>query len=107
MKELSMNPDDYNLCNPQEVQRFLMTGQAELLNFLHRIETDFSQVTECFTQYDIASSDPNSLVQLDVVTHRYIEALIALHVYYQQLLKIRDIETPVYWNRDSDPQKSN
>lgn len=106
MSELSMDPKDYNLSDPREIQRFLMTGQVELLDFLNRIETDLAQVTECFTKFDIATSDANSLVQLDVVTHRYIEALIALHVYYQQLLKIRDIETPVYWKDKFYPETS-
>jgi len=97
MSELSLQPDDYNLSNPEEVKRYLITGQAELLDFLNRVETDFSKVTELYTKCSVAEADPNTLVQLDVVTHRYIAALTSLHVFYQQLLAIRDIETPKYY----------
>jgi len=103
MSELSLNPENYNFKNPTEIQRYLMTGQAEMLDFLNRIETDFAQVTELYTKFSVVDTDPNTLVQLDVVTHRYIAALTSLHVFYQQLLSIRDIETPRYYSDNFYP----
>lgn len=97
MKELSMDPKDYNLSDPQEVQRFLMTGQAELLNGLNALESDLSIITEVFSQTDVSIADVDKLLQLDKVLHPYIQAFICIHVYYQQLLKIRDINTPRHW----------
>jgi hypothetical protein len=97
MKELSMDPKDYNLSDPVEIQRFLMTGQAELLDSLNTLESDFSIITEVFSQTDVSSADANKLLQLDKVLHPYIQAFICIHVYYQQLLKIRHIDTPRHW----------
>jgi hypothetical protein len=92
-----MDLNDYDISNPQDLQRFLMVAQAELLNCLHTIELDFSRITECYTTCDVSSGSADSLLKIDKVTYEYIMALIALHVYYQELLKIRDIETPTYW----------
>jgi len=103
MSELSLRPEDYNFKNPTEIQRYLLTGQAEMLDFLNRIETDFAQVTELYTKFSVVDTSPDTLVQLDVVTHRYISALMSLHVFYQQLLSIRDIETPQYYSKEFYP----
>jgi len=95
--DISLNPEDYNLSNPKEIERFLMNGQVALLESFNKVEIDLPTVTGFFTQTDIATGDVNRLVKLDSLLHRYIEALIAIQVYYQQLLKIRDIETPNNW----------
>ena len=100
MSELSMNPDDYDLSKPEEIQRFLMVAQAELLKCLHTIETYFSKVTECFATCDISSGSDRTLLQVDKITYQYIMALISMHLFYQQLLKIRDIDTPAYWSKE-------
>jgi len=104
MSELSLRPSDYNLADPEEIKRFLMTGQVELLNFLNAIESNFPQITELYTKFDIADADPNTLVKLDLVTYQYINALTSLHVFYQQLLAIRDIETPRYYTSNFYPE---
>jgi len=105
MSEFSLKPEGYNFCDPKELERYLMTGQAELLDFLNRIEIDFAQVTELYTKFSIIDTDPNMLVKLDSVTHQYINALTALHVFYQQLLSMRNIETPVYYADHFYPDK--
>lgn len=97
MRELSMDPKDYNLTDPLEIQRFLMTGQAELLNSFNALESDLSVITEILTQTDVSIADSEKLLQLDKVLHPYIQAFICIHVYYQQLLKIRNIDTPKCW----------
>jgi len=106
MSEFNLRPENYNFCDPKELERYLMTGQAELLDFLNRIEIDFAQVTELYTKFSIIDTDPNILVKLDSVTHQYISALTALHVFYQQLLSMRNIETPVYYADHFYPDKS-
>lgn len=95
--EISLDPKDYNLSDPKEVERFLMTGQVALLENFNKVEVDLPTITGFFSQTDIATGDENRLVKLDSLLHRYIEALIAIQVYYQQLLKIRDIDTPNNW----------
>jgi hypothetical protein len=105
MSELSVDPSNYDFSDPKEVQRYILTAYAELLNCLHRVELDFAQVTECFIKTDPASAGLDKLIKLDTITYKYISALICLHVYYQQILKLRNIETPNYWPYPH-PQKS-
>lgn len=95
--DINIDPANYNLKDPKEIERFLMSGQVALLENLNKIEEDFPTVTSFFSQIDVAVGDADRLVKLDQLLHRYIEALICLQVYYQQLLKIRNIETPNNW----------
>lgn len=95
--DINLDPSSYNLKDPKDVERFLMTGQVALLENLNKIEIDLPTVTGFFSQIDVAKGDADRLVKLDQLLHRYIEALICLQVYYQQLLKIRNIETPNNW----------
>ena len=95
--DINLDPANFNLQDPKDVERFLMTGQVALLESFNKIETDLPTVTGFFSQIDVARGDADRLVKLDQLLHRYIEALICLQVYYQQLLRIRDIETPNNW----------
>lgn len=97
MKDLSLDVKDYNLTNILDIQRFLMVAQAELLNSLSKLEEDFPTITELITKVDISTANADLLKSIDNILHPYIEAFICVHVYYQQLLKIRDIITPDYW----------
>jgi len=95
--DINLDPANFNLQDPKDVERFLMTGQVALLESFNKIETDLPTVTGFFSQIDVARGDADRLVKLDQLLHRYIEALICLQVYYQQLLRIRNIETPNNW----------
>ena len=92
-----LEPSNFNLNTDDGKTKYFMTAQAELFNCLSEIEGAVSQLTSIVYSIDFELSTDEKLKDVDNVLHKYIVSWQTLHLYYQAILKIKNIESPKYY----------
>lgn len=99
----SMDPSNFDFATEEGKSKFYMTAQAELYFCLDRLETSMPEVSTIIHSIDLQLSEPELLKNINNILYQYIHSLQTFHLYYQEILKIRDIETPKYYQKDLYP----
>ena len=97
----NIEPAKFNLNNPANLSKWLMTAQAEFLTAISELQEGIHTLTDISHSIDIELSDPEMLIKVDDIFYRYIASFQAIHMYYQSLLDIRNIPTPNYYPSES------
>ena len=100
---IAMDPSNFDFTTEEGRSKFFMTAQAELYSCLDKIETSMPEVSTIIHSIDLQLSKPEFLENVNNILYQYIYSLQTFHLYYQEILKIRNIETPKYYQEDLYP----
>ena len=92
-----LEPNKFNLTTEDGRTKFYMTAQAELFNAMSNLEETIPDITSIVHSIDVQLSPNEQLLSIDKILHKYILSWQALHLYFQELLKIRKLEVEEYY----------
>ena len=92
-----LEPSKFNLTTEDGKTKFYMTAQAELFNAMSNLEETIPDITSIVHSIDVQLSPNEQLLSIDKILHKYILSWQALHLYFQELLKIRKLEVEKYY----------
>ena len=92
-----LEPSKFNLTTEDGRTKFYMTAQAELFNAMSNLEETIPDITSIVHSIDVQLSPNEQLLSIDKILHKYILSWQALHLYFQELLKIRQLEVEKYY----------
>jgi hypothetical protein len=95
-----LEPSNFNFNTEEGRTKFFMTAQAEFYSSISNLETSMAEVGTIIHSVDFQLSPQAQLKSLDNVLHKYILSWQTLHLYYQEVLKIKDIHFPRYYQDD-------
>jgi hypothetical protein len=95
-----LEPSNFNFDTEEGKAKFFMTAQAEFYSSISKLENSMSDVSTVIHSVDFQLSPERLLMSLDNVIHKYILSWQTLHLYYQEVLKIKDMEFPRYYQDD-------
>lgn len=95
-----LEPSNFDFTTEEGKTKFYMTAQAEFYNCISNLENSMAEVSTIIHSIDIQLSPQEQLKSLDNVLHKYILSWQTLHLYYQEILKTKDIEFPRYYQDD-------
>jgi hypothetical protein len=95
-----LEPSNFDFTTEEGKTKFYMTAQAEFYQAISKLENSMSDVSTVIHSVDFQLSPERLLMSLDNVIHKYILSWQTLHLYYQEVLKIKDIEFPRYYQDD-------
>jgi hypothetical protein len=99
-----LEPSNFNFTTEEGKTKFFMTAQAEFYNCISTLENSMSEVSSIIHSIDFQLSPEHHLKSLDNVMYRYILSWQTLHLYYQEVLKIKNIESPRYYQDELYPR---
>jgi hypothetical protein len=92
-----LEPSKFNLTTEDGKTKFYMTAQAELFNAMSNLEETIPDITSIIHSIDVQLSPNEQLLSIDKILYKYILSWQALHLYFQELLKIRKLEVEKYY----------
>ena len=92
-----LEPSKFNLTTEDGRTKFYMTAQAELFNAMSNLEETIPDITSIVHSIDVQLSPNEQLLSIDKILHKYILSWQALHLYFQELLKIRKLKVEEYY----------
>ena len=92
-----LEPSKFNLTTEDGRTKFYMTAQAELFNAMSNLEETIPDITSIVHSIDVQLSPNEQLLNIDKILHKYILSWQALHLYFQELLKIRKLKVEEYY----------
>jgi len=92
-----LDPSNFNLTTEDGKTKFYMTAQAELFNAMSNLEGAIPDITTIIHSIDLELSANDQLLSIDKILHKYILSWQALHLFFQELLKIRQLEVEKYY----------
>lgn len=95
-----MNPFKFDFTTKEGKTNFFMTAQAELYYCLDKLETSMPEVSTIVHSIDLQLSESELLQNVNNIFYQYIHSWQTLHLYFQEILKIRNIQTPKYYQDD-------
>lgn len=95
-----LEPTNFNFNTEEGVTSFYMTAQAELYSCLNELEQSVTEITTIIHSIDLQLSSNENLKNVDSILHKYILSWQTLHLYYQELLKIKNIQFPQYYQTE-------
>lgn len=95
-----MEPSNFDFTTDEGKTKFFMTAQAELYSCLDDLETAMPEVSTLIHSIDLQLSSFETLKNINNILYQYIYSWQTLHLYFQEILKIRNIETPKYYQAD-------
>jgi len=98
--ESSTDFSKFDLATQEGRTKFFMTAQAELYSCLDKLEISMPEVSTIIHSIDLQLSESEILQTVNNVFYQYIYSWQTLHVYFQEILKIRNIQTPKYYQDD-------
>ena len=99
----SMQPSNFDFTTEEGVSKFFMTAQAELYSCLDKLETSMPEISTIIHFVDLQLAQPKLLENINNILYQYIYSLQTFHLYYQEILKLRNIQTPRYYQDDLYP----
>lgn len=99
-----LEPSKFDFTTEEGKTKFYMTAQAEFYNCISNLENSMAEVSTIIHSIDIQLSPQEQLKSLDNVLHKYILSWQTLHLYYQEILKTKDIEFPRYYQDELYPR---
>ncbi len=96
----SMHPSNFDFTTPEGKTKFYMTAQAELYSCLDKLEISMPEITTIIHSIDLQLSESESLENVNNIFYQYIYSWQTLHLYFQEVLKTRNIQTPKYYQDD-------
>jgi hypothetical protein len=92
-----LEPSKFDLDTEDGRTKYYMTAMAELFACVSNLENSMPEISSIIHTIDLELSPQAQLKSIDNVLHKYILSWQTLHLYYQELLKIKDIESPRYY----------
>lgn len=99
-----LEPSKFELDTEAGRTKYYMTAMAEFFACLSNLETSMPEITSIIHTIDLELSPQAQLKSIDNVLHKYILSWQTLHLYYQELLKMKDIESPRYYQDELYPR---
>jgi hypothetical protein len=99
-----LEPSKFDFATDEGVSKFYMTAQAEFYQAISNLEMSMSEVTTVIHSIDLQLSPESQLKSIDNVLHKYILSWQTLHLFYQEVLKIKNIEFPKYYQDELYPR---
>ena len=99
-----LEPSKFDFTTDEGVSKFYMTAQAEFYQAISNLEISMSEVTTVIHSIDLQLSPEPQLKSIDNVLHKYILSWQTLHLFYQEVLKIKNIEFPKYYQDELYPR---
>ena len=88
---------NFDFTTDEGTTKFYMTAQAEFYNCLSNLEASMPEVTTIIHSIDLQLSPEDQLRSIDNVLHKYILSWQTLHLFYQEILKTKNIKSPKYY----------
>jgi hypothetical protein len=88
---------NFNLNTEEGKTKFYMTAQAELFSALSNLETTLPELSTIIHSIDVQLSDNEKLKNIDVILYKYILTWQTFHIYFQELIKIKNIPIEKYY----------
>jgi hypothetical protein len=95
-----LEPFNFDFTTEEGKTKFYMTAQAEFYQAISNLENSMAEVSTIIHSIDLQLSPKQQLTSLDNVLHKYILSWQTLHLYYQEILKIKNIEFSRYYQDD-------
>jgi len=99
-----LEPSKFDFTTDEGISKFYMTAQAEFYQAISNLEMSMSEVTTVIHSIDLQLSPESQLKSIDNVLHKYILSWQTLHLFYQEVLKIKNIEFPKYYQDELYPR---
>ncbi len=88
---------NFDLNTEEGKTKFYMTAQAEMFSALSNLEITLPELSTIIHSIDVQLSDPEKLKNIDVILYKYILTWQTFHIYFQELIKIKNIPTEKYY----------
>jgi hypothetical protein len=88
---------NFNLNTEEGKTKFYMTAQTELFSALSNLETTLPELSTIIHSIDVQLSDNEKLKNIDVILYKYILTWQTFHIYFQELIKIKNIPIEKYY----------
>lgn len=99
-----LEPSKFNFATDEGISKFYMTTQVELYQAISNLEMSMSELTTVIHSIDLQLSSEIQLKGIDNVLYKYILSWQTLHLFYQEVLKIRNIVFPKYYQDELYPK---
>jgi hypothetical protein len=95
-----LDPSKFNLHTPEGKTELFMTAQAELFGCISNLEKAMEDISTIIHSIDLELSSTDKLISVDNILHKYILSWQTMHLYYQELLKMKNVVSPKYYQDD-------